>query len=239
MARRGRRRRHRPGEQGHAAVPGGRPRRRARGGSALGRGAVTLGLGGHRHRVALWVPNLAWQAANGWPQVTMSASSGGTQTTIAPRSCRRCGSPRGLAAVPSEPSPAGPGCSSRRRQRRSGRSASPPVVMLALVVISGGKAYYVIGAVAPFIAAGAILLDRWLDRGHRADAATVFSRGGGLSGAAHRRISRCRSSRCDLRDDIAADRRTRSSPNRWAGRSSSRRWSGWSPPCRPTSVPAR
>jgi hypothetical protein len=57
------------------------------------------------------------------------------------------------------------------------------VVMLVLVVLSGGKAYYVIGIVAPFMAAGAILLDRWLARGHRRLRAVSFIVAAALSGA--------------------------------------------------------
>ena len=40
----------------------------------------------------LWLPNLAWQAANGWPQLTMARAIAATPTTTAPRSCRCCGS---------------------------------------------------------------------------------------------------------------------------------------------------
>jgi hypothetical protein len=40
------------------------------------------------------------------------------------------------------------------------------VVVLTLVVASGGKGYYSIGTAPLFMAAGAILLDRWLSRGH-------------------------------------------------------------------------
>ena len=40
------------------------------------------------------------------------------------------------------------------------------LVALVLVFVSGGKAYYAIGSVPLFMAAGAIVIDRWLARGH-------------------------------------------------------------------------
>ena len=40
------------------------------------------------------------------------------------------------------------------------------MVALLLVVVTGGKAYYAIGTTPVFMAAGAILLDRWLTSGH-------------------------------------------------------------------------
>ncbi len=57
------------------------------------------------------------------------------------------------------------------------------VVMLILVVVSGGKAYYVIGGVAPFMAAGGVLLDRWLDRGRRRVRVVGFTAAAVVSGA--------------------------------------------------------
>jgi hypothetical protein len=57
------------------------------------------------------------------------------------------------------------------------------LVALALVVTSGGKAYYAIGSAPLFMAAGAILLDRWLARGHRRLRAASFTTAAVLSGA--------------------------------------------------------
>ena len=54
---------------------------------------------------------------------------------------------------------------------------------LALVFVSGGKAYYVIGSVPLFMAAGAIVVDRWLARGHFRIKATGFATAAVLSGA--------------------------------------------------------
>jgi hypothetical protein len=57
------------------------------------------------------------------------------------------------------------------------------LVALALVVVSGGKAYYAIGTAPVFMAAGAILLDRWLVRGHFRLKAASFATSAALSGA--------------------------------------------------------
>ena len=39
----------------------------------------------------IWAPNLAWQAVNGWPQLTMAQAIAGTRPTTGPRSCRSSG----------------------------------------------------------------------------------------------------------------------------------------------------
>jgi hypothetical protein len=57
------------------------------------------------------------------------------------------------------------------------------LVALALVLVSGGKAYYAIGSAPLFMAAGAILLDRWLRRGHRRLRAASFTAAATISGA--------------------------------------------------------
>ena len=57
------------------------------------------------------------------------------------------------------------------------------VVILILVVISGGKGYYAVGILPPFMASGAMLVDRWLSRGHRRMRATGFTAAAALSGA--------------------------------------------------------
>lgn len=56
------------------------------------------------------------------------------------------------------------------------------VVALGLVYVSGGKAYYAIGSVPVFMAAGAVLADRWLARGHVRLKAAGFTTAEVLSG---------------------------------------------------------
>ncbi|MDQ2788817.1 MAG: glycosyltransferase family 39 protein [Actinomycetota bacterium] len=129
----------------------------------------------------LWAPNLAWQAANGWPQITMAAQITGyaadnraqtlpllwlfTGPLLFPVSA--AGLVWVLAAKAAAP------------WRALGIAA---LVALALVVVSGGKAYYAIGSLPLFMAAGAILLDRWLARGHRRLKAGGFAAAAAISG---------------------------------------------------------
>jgi hypothetical protein len=129
----------------------------------------------------LWVPNLAWQATHGWPQLTMAsriaAYADDNRAQIVPLLWLFSGpllfpvSVAGLAWI-------------------LGKAAIPwraigiaALVALALVVGSGGKAYYAIGSAAVFMAAGAILLDHWLARGHRRLRAASFTVAAALSGA--------------------------------------------------------
>jgi 4-amino-4-deoxy-L-arabinose transferase-like glycosyltransferase len=130
----------------------------------------------------LWAPNLAWQAANGWPQLTMARAISGyaadNRAQIVPLLWLFTGpllfpvSAAGLlwalrskAAAPWRP---------------IGIAA---LVGLGLVVISGGKAYYAIGTTPVFMAAGAILLDGWLARGHFRLKAASYTTAAVLSGA--------------------------------------------------------
>ena len=111
----------------------------------------------------LWSPNLAWQAANGFPQLEMAGSIGG-------------GSDNRIKLIPELLLLAGPllfpitlagawwllrGPASR--PWRAVGYAAP--ILLALVLASGGKSYYAAGIFAPLMAAGALVVDRWLDRG--------------------------------------------------------------------------
>jgi 4-amino-4-deoxy-L-arabinose transferase-like glycosyltransferase len=130
----------------------------------------------------LWLPNLVWQAANGWPQLTMAQAisqyAGDNRGQIVPLLWLFTGpflfpvTAAGLLWV-LRSTAAGP-------WRAVGIAA---LVGLLLVVVSGGKAYYAIGSVPVFMAAGAILLDRWLARGHRRVRAATFATAAVLSGA--------------------------------------------------------
>ncbi len=115
--------------------------------------------------LVMWVPNLVWQAANGWPQLTMARAisqyAGDNRGQIVPLLWLFTGpflfpvTAAGLIWVLRSKAAA--------PWRAIGIAA---LVGLLLVVVSGGKAYYAIGSVPVFMAAGAILLDRWLARGH-------------------------------------------------------------------------
>jgi 4-amino-4-deoxy-L-arabinose transferase-like glycosyltransferase len=112
-----------------------------------------------------WAPNLAWQAANGWPQLAMAraiaAYAPENRAQIAPLLWLFTGpllfvlSVAGLAWIL--------GARTAARWRPLGIGA---LIALALVVVSGGKGYYAIGTAPLFMAAGANVLDRWIERGH-------------------------------------------------------------------------
>jgi 4-amino-4-deoxy-L-arabinose transferase-like glycosyltransferase len=130
----------------------------------------------------LWLPNLVWQATNGWPQLTMAQAisryAGDSRGQIVPLLWLFTGpflfpvTAAGLIWVLRSKAAA--------PWRAIGIAA---LVGIALVVISGGKAYYAIGSVPVFMAAGAILLDRWLARGHARVRAVSFATAAVLSGA--------------------------------------------------------
>jgi 4-amino-4-deoxy-L-arabinose transferase-like glycosyltransferase len=132
--------------------------------------------------VLLWAPNLAWQAAHGWPQLTMasriSAYAADNRAQTVPLLWLFTGpllfpvSAAGLAwfLAAKEAAP----------WRAIGIAA---LLALVLVVLSGGKAYYAIGSAPVFMAAGAILLDRWMTRGHPRLKALGFGVAAVLSGA--------------------------------------------------------
>ena len=115
--------------------------------------------------IVLWLPNLMWQAANGWPQVTMADQiaqyAADNRAQILPLMWLFTGpllflvSAAGLVWLL--------GARAAAPWRPLGLAA---LVALALVIVTGGKAYYVIGTAALFMAAGGIGMDRWLARGH-------------------------------------------------------------------------
>jgi hypothetical protein len=132
--------------------------------------------------VLLWAPNLVWQATNDWPQFTMASRIAGyaadNRAQVVPLLWLFTGpllfpvSVAGLVWVL--------GSKAATPWRAIGIAG---LVALALVLVSGGKAYYVIGTAPVFMAAGAILLDRWLTRGHPRLRIASFAVTATLSGA--------------------------------------------------------
>ena len=123
--------------------------------------------------ILIWIPNLAWEAANDFPQFTMASHIAGNaddnRSQIVPLLWLFTGPfvfvvslagwlwmLRAKAAAPWRP------------------IGIASVVVLALVVVTGGKGYYAVGIVPPFMAAGAVLTDRWMDRGRRRLRAGAF-----------------------------------------------------------------
>jgi len=132
--------------------------------------------------VLLWAPNLVWQATNDWPQLTMASRIAGyaadNRAQVVPLLWLFTGpllfpvSVAGLVWVL--------GSKAATAWRAIGIAG---LVALALVLVSGGKAYYVIGTAPLVMAAGAILLDRWLTRGHPRLRIASFAVTAALSGA--------------------------------------------------------
>ncbi|HEX5825959.1 MAG TPA: glycosyltransferase family 39 protein [Candidatus Limnocylindrales bacterium] len=128
--------------------------------------------------LALWAPNLAWQVANGLPQLEMARQIGGDGADERPMvviELLLLAGPLlfpvtlvGLWRLLRDPSMA--------PFRALGTTF---LAILAVVLLAGGKSYYVIGSVPPLMAAGAIAVDGWLgasrSRGAAFGAVTVAS----------------------------------------------------------------
>ena len=130
----------------------------------------------------IWAPNLAWEAANGWPQLAMaraiSAYAADNRAQVVPLLWLFAGPLLFPVSV------AGLGWLLVARRAAPWRPIGvAAVVALGLAVASGGKAYYAIGTASVCMAAGSILFDRWLAGGHARlklagfAAATVLSAG--------------------------------------------------------------
>ena len=131
--------------------------------------------------VLLWAPNLLWQAANGWPQLAMAQAIAGyaadNRAQFVPLLWLFSGpllfvvSAAGLVWI------------LRAKAAVAWRAiGTAALVALVLVYLTGGKAYYVIGSVPVFMAAGAIVVDGWLARGHFRVKAASFAIAVVLSG---------------------------------------------------------
>ncbi len=129
----------------------------------------------------VWAPNLAWQATHGWPQLTMAhviaGDAAANRAQLLPILWLFTG-PLLFALTIT-------GWAWMLRARAAAPWRAIPfaaVVVLVLVVVSGGKGYYAVGIAPPFMAAGALLLDRWLARGRRRLRAVTFIAAAALSG---------------------------------------------------------
>jgi hypothetical protein len=127
--------------------------------------------------VLLWSPWLVWQARHGWPQFDVSASiaSGGSGSSQ-PRSALvpfqfLLVSPvlapvwvAGLAALQWRPA-----------LRRFRFFAVAWIVLVLTFLVAGGKPYYLAGMFAVLLAAGAIEVDSWLERGRQRTRAVLLA----------------------------------------------------------------
>ena len=129
----------------------------------------------------IWAPNLAWQAAHGFPQITMARVIAGdaaaNRAQLLPVLWLFAGPLLFALTI------AGWAWLLLAQAAARWRAiAIAAVVVLVLVAVSGGKGYYAVGIAPPLMAGGAILLDRWLARGHRRLRAASFVTAAALSG---------------------------------------------------------
>jgi uncharacterized membrane protein len=113
--------------------------------------------------VVIWLPNLAWQAANGWPQLELAADvrdEYGTATGVIELVALQLIllNPLGAALA---------GIGLVALLRRPGWAFARPVALayvglLVFFLLTGGKGYYLLPLLPPLAAAGAVVLEqRW------------------------------------------------------------------------------
>jgi 4-amino-4-deoxy-L-arabinose transferase-like glycosyltransferase len=131
--------------------------------------------------LVIWAPNVAWQATNGFPQVTMAGHIAGNADENRAQLVPLLWLLAGPLLFPVT--------AAGWAWMLLAKAAAPwrpigiaGVVVLVLVVVSGGKGYYAAGVMPPFMAAGAILLDRWLARGHARLRIAGFAAAAAVSG---------------------------------------------------------
>jgi hypothetical protein len=130
----------------------------------------------------IWLPNLAWQAANGFPQLEMAGSiaggAGENRMRLLPELLLLAGPLLFPVVV------AGAWWLLRSPGARPWRTIGyglAAAILIALFI--GGKSYYVVGFYPALMAAGAIVLDGWLDRGRRRLRAATFGFAAVVSGS--------------------------------------------------------
>ncbi|HEX5149674.1 MAG TPA: glycosyltransferase family 39 protein, partial [Candidatus Limnocylindrales bacterium] len=130
----------------------------------------------------IWLPNLAWQAANDWPQLDMARVLaararaergtfllellliGGTFLAFVPI----IGTVRLLVARDARP------------WRAIGWAS---IVVVVIVVATSGKSYYMAGILPVLIAAGAVPIERWIGRGRTLARPIAFGAAALVAGA--------------------------------------------------------
>ena len=132
----------------------------------------------------VWLPNLVWQSLNGFPQLGMSA-------VVASRSSLE----DVLMVLPFQLIMAGPFLWPvflaglwwllRSPQAAPWRTIGwAYLAVLLITMLVRGQLYYPAGLFPALMAAGGLVLDRWLDRGHRRLRATFTGLAAAASGAA-------------------------------------------------------
>ncbi len=114
---------------------------------------------------AVWAPNLAWQAAHGWPQLEMAgriADRSGTENRVLLIPLQLI-----IAGLFTAPALVGGlwwllRAETARRFRAIGIAY---LVLLVLLLLTGGKGYYAAGLIPAVLAAGAVPLAAWVHPG--------------------------------------------------------------------------
>jgi 4-amino-4-deoxy-L-arabinose transferase-like glycosyltransferase len=119
--------------------------------------------------LALWSPWIVWQARHGWPQLDVSRSIAAGQSAssqpwwaVVPFQLLLVSPPlapvwiAGLVRLLREPA-----------LRRFRFVAAAWAVLAVVFMATGGKPYYLAGLLPVLIAAGAVAVDGWLERGRR------------------------------------------------------------------------
>ncbi len=116
--------------------------------------------------VLIWLPNIVWEVANGFPQLALARhiadQAADNRASFVPLFWLFLGPFVFPVAI------AGWWWVLRAKEATPWRPIwIASIVAVVLVYASGGKSYYAIGTAPVFMAAGANILDRWLARGRR------------------------------------------------------------------------
>lgn len=134
--------------------------------------------------IALWMPNVVWQATHGFTQIQMAQQIANDQGGLA-------GRVKAVAELLALAGPllfpvaiAGVGWLLRPAATKPWRPLGMAVLLqVGLMLVAGGKSYYSAGFLPLSIAAGSIPLSGWLLRGRRALRRATFGLAAILSGA--------------------------------------------------------
>lgn len=132
----------------------------------------------------IWAPNVAWQIVHGFPQIHMAQRIAAEQVGLAGRVTQLIDALLLAGPLLFPVAIAGVVWLLRARESRPWRALGIAVLLqLALMLVVGGKSYYSAGYLLLAIAAGAIPLSRWLERGRRRLRRGTFDVAAFVSGA--------------------------------------------------------
>jgi 4-amino-4-deoxy-L-arabinose transferase-like glycosyltransferase len=136
--------------------------------------------------LAIWLPNLAWQATHGFPQVTMAQAIAQDQGPGLEGRAKAIVELLALAGPLLFPvSIAGIVWLLRSPHSRPWRPLGVAVLLqVALMLVADGKSYYSAGFLPLAVAAGSLPLERWLQRGRTRLRRLGFVGAAALSGTA-------------------------------------------------------